>query len=259
MDVRLMNSTATLLFALLLLALAALALSRAARLPAFAIRAIRVEGDVTRNSVATIRANALPKLAGTFFTLDLQQAQRAFESVPWVRKAVVKREWPNRLGVRLEEYRAVAQWGGGSDADPGKLVSRLGEVFEANLGDVEDDQLPTLSGPDGSAPQVLAMLGRLTQVVAPLDARIDSLALSARGSWRVGLDSGAEIELGRGSNEEVIARTERFVATVTQLISRYRRPLEYADLRHNDGYALRLRGIATLTVAPPAAPRKPKN
>ena len=31
-----------------------------------------------------------------------------------------------------------------------------------------------------------------------------------------------------------------------QVTSRYQRPLEYADLRHTDGYAVRLRGISTL-------------
>jgi cell division protein FtsQ len=255
MDVRMMNGTATLLFGLVGIGLAALALAWAARLPAFAIRGIRIEGDVTRNSVSTIRANALPKLAGNFFTMDLKQAQRAFESVPWVRRAVVRREWPGRLAVRLEEYRPAAQWG--SD-DASQLVSRFGEVFDANLGDVEDDHLPTLQGAEGSAPQMLAMLQRLAPVCDRLDARIETLALSARGSWRVELDSGARIELGRGSDDEVIARTARFAATLTQVSSRYRRPLEYADLRHNDGYALRLKGVST-TAAPLPAAKTRKN
>jgi len=251
MDVRLMNSTATLLFTLVALGLVALALSWAARLPAFAIRSIRIEGDVARNSVSTIRANALPKLAGSFFTIDLRQAQRAFESVPWVRKAVVRREWPGRIVVQLEEYRPVAQWG--QDDEAGKLVSGFGEVFDANLGDVEDEHLPTLQGPEASAPQMLAMLRRLAPICARLDARIESLTLSARGSWRVELDSGAEVELGRGTDDEVVARTERFTATVTQVIARYERPLVYADLRHNEGYALRLKGITTTA---PTAPGK---
>lgn len=253
LDVRLMNSTATLLLGLVALGLAALALAWVARLPAFAFRTIRVEGDVARNSVSTIRANALPKLAGGFFTMDLQQARHAFETVPWVRQAVVRREWPDRLAVRLEEYRPVALWGAAEEG-PTRLVSREGEVFDANVGDVEDDHLPTLEGPEGSAPQVLAMLHRLAPVLARIDAGIDVLALSERGSWRVELDSGAEIELGRGSEDEVVARTERFAATLTQMTSRYKRALLSADLRHNDGYALRLKGITTTAAASAAQP-----
>ena len=33
------------------------------------------------------------------------------------------------------------------------------------------------------------------------------------------------------------------------MTSRYHRPLEYADLRHSDGYAVRLKGVSTTTDA----------
>ena len=172
-----------------------------------------------------------------------------------MRQAVVWRVWPNRLRVRLEEQHPVALWEGEQPADD-KLVNNFGEVFEANLGDVEDDALPTLRGSAGSSAHMLALLGRLAPVLAKLDLRIETLALSGRGSWRAELDRGAAIELGRGSDAEVIARTERFVATLTQVTQRYQRPLEFADLRHNDGYALRLKGITTTIHAADKAQKK---
>lgn len=251
-DVRMMRVTANLLFVVAGLLLGAIAVNWLLRLPAFALRAIHVEGEVTRNSVSTIRANAAPRLAGNFFTTDLKSGKRAFEAVPWVRQAVVQRVWPNRLRVRLEEHRAVALWASENATD--RLVNSHGEVFEANLGDVEDDSLPTLSGPEGSSLQMLAMLNRLQPVFGRVDASIDGLTLSGRGSWRVELDTGAEVELGRGSDDEVLARTERFIGTLTQVTGRYQRPLEYADLRHHDGYAVRLKGITT--VIPPSKDRK---
>ena len=76
-----------------------------------------------------------------------------------------------------------------------------------------------------------------------------TLHLSGRGSWRVELDNGATVELGRGSEDEVLARSERFVRTVSQVTGRYRQPLLYADLRHTDGYAVRLRGVSTTAPA----------
>jgi len=246
-DVRLMNATAIALFAVAAVLLAAMAAMWLARQPFFAIRSISVEGDVTRNSVSTIRANAAPKLAGNFMTMDLRAVRRAFESVPWVRLAVVRRVWPNRLRVQLEEHRPVAIWG--SDGGAEKLVNSFGEVFEANVGDVEDDALPTLAGPEGSSARVLAMLGRVEAGLAPLGARVEALALSGRGSWQATLDTGAVVELGRGSDDDVLARAARFVTTVDQVTSRYRRPLEYADLRHSDGYAVRLKGVSTTTDA----------
>ena len=244
-DVRLLNVSALFLGLVALVLVAATVLLWWSRQPMFAIRAITVDGDVVRNSVSTIRANAAPRLAGNFLTLDLGAVQRAFESVPWVRHAVVHRVWPNRLRVRLEEHRPVALWGV-ADGQGEKLVNSFGEVFEANLGDVEDDALPTLAGPDGSSARALAMLGRLAAPFARLESRVVRLWLSNRGSWRATLSGGAVVELGRGSDDEVVARTERFVATVAEVTGRYQRPLEYADLRHADGYAVRLRGVSTV-------------
>jgi cell division protein FtsQ len=243
-DVRLMNATAGVLAFVAMLLVAAAALLWLARQPFFAIRAISVDGDVTRNSVSTIRANAAPRLAGNFLSLDLGAVRRAFESVPWVRRAVVQRVWPNRLRVRLEEHRPVALWSGGDTASE-KLVNSFGEVFEANVGDVEDDDLPTLEGPDGSSAHMLAMFGRLGPAFAPLDAHVETLSLSGRGSWQATLDNGAVVEIGRGSDDDVLARTARFVSTVRQVTGRYQRPLEYADLRHTDGYAVRMKGVST--------------
>jgi cell division protein FtsQ len=244
-DIRLMNVAARVLALLGVLAIAATVLVWLARQPVFAVHSIRIEGETTRNSVATIRANALPRLTGNFFTIDLQRARRAFESVPWVRHAVVSRVWPNRLLVRLEEHRPVALWEEAGEEDAEKIVNSHGEVFEANLGDVEDDELPVLQGPDGSSAHVLTLLERLSPVLGSIGQRIDTIALSGRGSWRLELDNGAEVQLGRGSDDEVLARTERFAATLGQLTERYQRPLEYADLRHRDAYAVRLKGVTT--------------
>ena len=260
-DIRLMNATSAVLAAIGVAALAATLLMWGLRQPLFAVRSIRIDGDLAHNSVLTIRANAAPRLAGNFFTLDLALARRAFESVPWVRHAVVKRVWPNRLRVQLEEHRPVALWAEpagadskGVDTTSDKLVNSHGEVFEANLGDVEDDALPTLRGPDGSAAHMLALLGRLQPVFGALDAHIDALELSGRGSWRVELDTGAQVELGRGADDEVIERTKVFTATLTQVTQRYQRALQYADLRHNEGYAVRLKGVSTAVDAGPAKP-----
>ena len=251
-DIRLMNVTAVALAAIGAVALVAVALLWAAHRPIFAVRNIRVDGDLAHNSVLTIRANAAPKLAGNFFTMDLAAGRRAFESVPWVRQAVVKRVWPNRLAVQLEEHRPTALWVGAANADEAtdKMVNSFGEVFEANLGDVEDDALPTLRGPEGSSARMLRMVQRLQPEFAAMEARVDTLELSGRGSWRAELDTGAEVELGRGSEDEVITRTRSFVATLPEVRNRYaQHPLLYADLRHNDGYAVRLKGISTAVEA----------
>jgi cell division protein FtsQ len=244
-DVKLMNIAATALFSVCLVALVAAVTWWALRHPLLGIRGITVQGDVAHNSAVTLRANVTPKLSGNLFTVNLAAARDAFESVPWVRSAVVRREFPNRLRVVLEEHRAVALWGTEGE---GHLVNNFGEVFEANPGDVENEELPRLSGPKELAAVVLAMYQTIRPMFDAVDLGINHLALTSRGSWQVELDNGAHVELGRGTAEEVVARTQRFAQTLTQVSGRYgRRPdaLVSADLRHGDGYAVRLRGVGT--------------
>jgi cell division protein FtsQ len=217
----------------------------ALRNPVFAIGGITVLGDTTHNNVATLRANVAPRLAGNFFTIDLKKAREAFEAVPWVRQAVVKRQFPNRLRVVLQEHEAEAFWGADSESH---LVNSHGEVFEANAGDVEQDGLPRLVGPEGTSAQVLAMYAALKPLFEPLDLGVEQVVLTGRGGWSLGLDSGAVVELGRGTTDEVLARSQRFTRTLTQVTAKYgRRPeaLVTADLRHTDGYAVKLRGVTT--------------
>lgn len=242
-DIRLMNGVSLAVGLLALGVLLTAAVLWVARAPWFTIRAIEIHGDAQRNSAATLRANTVPRLTGTFFTIDLQRAQQVFESVPWVRKAVVRKVWPDRLAVRLEEHQPAARWAAADGNE--RLVNTFGEVFEANLGEVEGDTLPLLSGPDGSAAQVLQMQRRLQAVFARLERRVVLLELSGRGSWSLELDDEAELELGRGTADEVLARTERFASTLTQVTQNYKAPLLSADLRHPGGYAVRLKGVTT--------------
>lgn len=251
-DVRLMNAVSAMVFALALALCAAAALAALARAPWFTLRGIQLDGDFERTGLPTLRANALPRIAGNFFTVDLQVARAAFESVPWVRKAVVRRVFPDRLSVHLAEHRAVALWQGADGNE--RLVNRQGEVFEANVGDVEDENLPRFAGPEGRSADMLSMHRRLGPVFAPLELHIERLQLSGRGSWRVELDGGVTVELGRGTEDEVAARTERFARTLTQVTGRIGAPLVAADLRHADGYAVRLRGVTTHD-APTAEPK----
>ena len=250
-DVRLMNIVASGVYVLAAVGALIAGVLWLMRSPLFPIRGIQLDGDLLRNNVPTIRANAAPRLAGNFFSVDLQQGRKAFESVPWVRHAVVHRVWPDRLAVRLEEHKAAALWVTEDGVD--RLVNSHGEVFDANVGDVEDESLPQFEGPEGSAAQMLALVRRLQPALARLDMEIERLHLSGRGSWRVDLDSGASIELGRGSDDEIIARTDRFVRTLAAATAKWRAPLAYADLRHTDGYAVRLRGVSTTPAAATAA------
>lgn len=213
------------------------------RQPIFNLSAIMVRGDVTHNNAVTLRANVAPRLAGNLFTVNLEQTRAVFESAPWVRNAVVQRHFPDRLKVLLQEHQAVAYWGPEGDT---RLVNSFGEVFEANQAEVESADLPQLNGPPGQTPLVLQAYRQLSVQFEKLEMQLERLELTGQGSWRARLDSGAALELGHGSADEIEARTQRFIATLNQVSSRYGRDLESADLRYSNGYALKLKGVTTL-------------
>ena len=245
-DIRLMNVTATAAFVVLGLALVLAALWWSVRHPVFALTGITVHGDVRHNNDVTLRANVAPKLSGNFFTVDLARARSVFESVPWIRNAVVRREFPNQLSVELEEHEPVAYWGSESES---RLLNSHGEVFVANLDELENTKLPHLSGPDSQSAQVLELYRAIEPRLHALGMHLSGLDLTGRGSWRALLKSGVDIELGRGTVQEVLVRVDRLTSTLAQVASRYGRrvdALESADLRHENGYALRLRGVSTL-------------
>lgn len=242
-DGRLLRLVANLVIAASLLALAGAGLFALARLPAFSLHGIGLEGDLTHNTEVTVRAHAAPKLEGGFFTMDLERARAAFESVPWVRRATVRRIWPDRLVVRLEEHRPAALWI--SEDGVSRLVNTFGDVFEPLRGDFDEEALPRFSGPPGSSTAVLAMYAALQSALLPMDSPIEALTLSGRGSWQVEMAGGVAIELGRGEHAELVARAARFARTLPQVMATYQRALLHADLRHTDGYAVRLKGITT--------------
>ncbi|WP_416547512.1 cell division protein FtsQ/DivIB [Limnohabitans sp. DCL3] len=246
LDVRLMNMAAGALLAVFLLLLLGGGAWWLVRHPLFAIKAITVQGEVTRNNAITLRANVVPHLQGNFFTMDLNRTKEAFEAVPWVRDAVVHRDFPNRLRTVLVEHEPMALWG---DESANKMVNQQSRVFEANVEDVDIDKLPRLKGPDAQSETVVQMYRHLLPLFETMDMGIDQLELTPRGSWRVLTDRGALLELGRGSEAEVTALLKVFFKTLSQVTARYgRTPVDLtgADLRHTDGYALRLRGVTTL-------------
>lgn len=248
-DIRWMRIGARVLLGLALLLGAGAALVLLAQSPRWAWRQLRIEGELQHHSAAQLRANTLPHLRGNFLSTPLGEVRATFEALPWVRRAEVRRIWPGQLLVTLQEHRAAALWDGrGEYGEPPlerALLGQDGEVFQANLGEVEDLDLPLLAGPTGSEGAVLALWRRLDSLARRHQREVARLELSGRGSWRLQLDGGVAVELGRGEPEAVAARFERFLPHASAVARRFNTQLQSADLRHDGGYALRLVGITT--------------
>ncbi len=249
-NVRQLNLAANALYALLALVLLAAGAYWLTQRPAFTLHAIAIGGDIEHINAPTVRAGVVGHLRGNFFTVDLDNARQAFEQMPWVRRASVRRVWPNALAVTLEEYKPLGTWG--SD----QLVSVDGELFTANQGELDVD-LPAFDGPSRTEKEVVARYFDFKKWLAPLGAEPDEVTLSPRYAWTVKLSNGTQIEYGRERNPQTLAeRSRRLTAAWGAVTARWGKDIEYADLRYPNGFAIRAAGmrfIGNATAGKPAA------
>ena len=121
----------------------------------------------------------------------------------------------------------MALWG---DEGSSKMVNQQSQVFEANVEEVDVDALPRLKGPDDQSDLVVRMFRDLVPIFKAVDMRIEQLELTPRGSWRVLTDGGAQLELGRGTEAEMVAQLKIFFRTLSQITARYGRTPSSAEL-----------------------------
>lgn len=226
---RLLDRIATLLYALAAVAIAHAAVVAAIRSPMFALREIEVVGDTNHTSPAQARALAARELHGTFFTVDLDQASATFAKLPWVRTAQVRRVWPDRLVVTLEEHVPLARWNGEA------LVNQQGEVFDAKT----DAPLPAFVGPAGTSAEIARRHAAFREMLVGVGRRPVEVRLSVRRAWQIELDDGRILELGR---QDLLPRLARYVAAYRTIVAHVP-PGARIDLRYENGFAIRQPGL----------------
>jgi cell division protein FtsQ len=247
-----MNRCADALYALAAAALLYAGVHAAIHSPLLPLRQLALQGELAHVTREQAEGAARLGAAGTFFSVDLDAVRRAFEALPWVRKVEVRRLWPERIEVAIEEHVALARWG--SDTPARRLVNTFGEVFEGELADAV--RLPQFAGPPGSAAELTRRYGAFRQALAPLGLEPHQLLLSPRYAWQLRLSNGLTLELGRDQlKEPVLERLSRFVAFYAQTLGTLDRRLDYVDLRYPNGFALRVPGIVH-SVTPGAAGKR---
>jgi cell division protein FtsQ len=210
--------------------------------PVFNLVQVTIEGvddqALRHVNVASVRATAMPSIKGNFFTVNLQAVREAFEAVAWVRHARVRRQWPNRLVVTIEEHKVAALWN--DDA----LVDSFGDAFTANLAEAEaEGDLPQLNGPLGSQREVLQHYSDFMREFSKLGLRPVDVSLSPRYSWSVRFDNatseGLLVEFGsEGDAATLNDRVERMLATYPIVTAKWPH-LTLVDLRYPNGFAIR--------------------
>ncbi|MBL8471827.1 MAG: cell division protein FtsQ/DivIB [Rhodocyclaceae bacterium] len=212
-----------------------------ARLPIFPLREMVLTSEPARVTRAQLEYAVRLGADGNFFTVSLDRVRAALERLPWVRRAEVRRVWPGRLEISLQEHSARARW-----RDPGTeslLVNREGEVFAAAY----ENSLPLFTGPEGTSALMLKRYDEFSSILRAKGRSIRRLDLSTRQAWRMELDDGLNIDLGRDQSKAPLAeRLTRFAAVREQVVEKLGPGIAYVDLRYPNGFAARVAGGAAV-------------
>ena len=237
-DTRLLNMLANGLIALTLAVALACGGWWLVQRPGHALHSVSISAmpgtDMRHVSSLLLGQAVRQRLKGNFFTVDLDLVRAGFEQVPWVRRATVRRVWPNRLAVSIEEHRPLALWG------DGRLLNTFGELYTANLAEAEEDgPLPHFAGPPGSESRVLTRYEEMRRWLAPLGRTPQALVLSARYAWAAQLDDGTRLMLGRDQGVPIEERVARWVGAYPRVKARLAERAQVVDLRYPNGFAVR--------------------
>lgn len=237
-NARALNAIANSLIGLVVLALVAALIWWLAHLPAFTLRAVQI-GSMSSAPLQHVQPlqvrEAMMKLHGSFFTLDLVAVRQNLRQMPWVRDVVIRRVFPNQLQISFEEHKAVAAWG------QGQLVNSFGELFIANSAEADEAcDLVELSGPAGSEQMVIRRAAQVERWLEPIGTPLSRLELSARNAWRAVLQDGMTLEIGREQWQVSVAdRVQRYVKAHTWLVKERAVTPVAVDLRYATGFAFR--------------------
>lgn len=199
------------------------------------LRKLRVTSQFERVDPQQLRATVMPYAKDGFFAVRLEDAQAAVAKLPWVERAEVRKRWPDILEIRIVEHTPFARWG------KDRLLSEHGRLFPVRSvrGAPLPDNLPQLDGDPARIGEVVALYNESRALLSPGGIDVRGLVQDDRGSWSLTLASGTEVVIGRSDAK---ARLTRFSRLLPRLLAQQQRPLQRADLRYTNGFALRWAG-----------------
>jgi cell division protein FtsQ len=238
---QLMTAVSDLLLVAAAAALLVAAVVWSSRLPWFPLREVVVTHELREVRRSDVERSLSGRLRGNFFSINLDALRQSLEQMPWVRHAEVRRLWPSRIELSIEEHVPVAFWGQAT----GQLVNSYGEVFTATMNVPPIAPMPLLIGPTGLAPEMMGYYQEAEEILKPIGRTPRALNVSPRLALQLRLDDGMIVELGRQqSKAPVRQRLERFVEHYPSVLSAAKQRPAVVDMRYPNGFALRVNAPA---------------
>lgn len=162
--------------------------------------------------------------------LNVDEARRKLEQLPWVESAEVRKVYPKTIDVVLKERQAYGIWQHGTDLS---LIERDGSVI-APLRDNKFASLPLFVGRDAetAAAPFLDQMAKFPEI----RSRVKAYVRIAERRWDLHLDNGVVLRLPSGDISNalgVLARLEKSQSVLE-------RDIAAVDLRLSDRTTIEL-------------------
>jgi cell division protein FtsQ len=194
----------------------------------FAVQTISIDGEFHNQQAHEIQQALGPYVNGDFFTVDLDRARQALINLAWIREVSLRRGWPNRIVVKIEEQIPVALW------NETAYLNDAAVVFSHSYIDGEIE-VPHLQGPAGTQAQVLLRFQQWQPAFSTAGLRLKKVILDGRYSWTAITADGIAIRLGKEKIEE---RLQRFLSMVPHHLQAKMTQIHSIDLRYSNGFSI---------------------
>ncbi len=193
------------------------------------IKHVRIKGALQNITKGEIEKVLDEHVINGFYNADIQQAQAAVKILPWVEDVLINRVWPDVINVTINEQTPQVRWGAG------ELLSQSGQIFKPKQMKGFGD-LALLDGPVGHETKMLNALNELNISLTRQGMALAEFQINERRAWRVKLQNGIVLDVGRN---QPLKKIQRFLKTVALIRKEQIADIAKVDLRYSNGYALK--------------------
>lgn len=195
----------------------------------FPIQHVLIEGEYPHIDKSSLENSLMPLVSTGFFSVDVQAIQDQVAQLPWIAGAKIRRVWPDKIVMTLNEHQAVANW------DNEGLLDDEGNLFHPDP-KTYPDNVPLLTGPKGTHKKMMVAFNDFSAILAHLHLGIRAMRLSPSLSYTLELNNQLVLIVGQHDEEK---RLQRFVDAYDKLNqTEGGKTIAYADLRYVNGFAL---------------------
>lgn len=174
-----------------------------------------------------------------FYGMDVDDIRADVENLPWVAQAHIRRVWPARLLISIEEHEPAARF------NDNALVSKGLELFKPPQLEKDNPQylqwranfasLPELAGVEGRHEFILDAYRQYNLALSRFGVSVDSLIEDERHSQTLELSNQITLRIGYEAHE---LRLQRFIDVYERLVVPLDGQPAAFDMRYSNGFAL---------------------